>query len=41
MLAIWALVLAYGVGWWAVRSVLRMDLYEQLLSDVLAERVQT
>lgn len=38
LLAIWALVLAYGVGWFAAVATLRLDLYEQLLADAV-ERV--
>lgn len=33
--AIWALVLAYGVGWLAAVVALRLDLYEQLLADAV------
>lgn len=35
LLAIWALVLAYGVGWFAAVAALRLDLYEQLLADAV------
>jgi hypothetical protein len=33
--AIWALVVAYGVGWWAAGAALRLDLYEQLIADAV------
>lgn len=36
-LLIWALLLAYLVSWWLIRLKSRLDLYEALLEDALAE----